>query len=136
MDRRRLVSLVLVLCLYLIAGCPSSPVTQKPHRQGPKVNLSHLLEQPAAYKGRTMSLTLTIDEGIDRSQGQSLRQLTNRDVKFTARGPKGERLVLVIRIPETISIPEAASGDEVVVTFLCSRGELSEGNEAKAIEKR
>jgi hypothetical protein len=125
-----------VLSFLLIGGCSSSPVSHKPPRQGPKVNLSHLLGQPAAYKGKTITLTLTIDDGIDRSKGQSLRQHTNRNVKFTARGPKGERLFLVIRVPGTISIPEAASGDEVVVTFACMRGDLREGNEAKSIEKR
>jgi hypothetical protein len=121
-----------------MAGCPTSRVSQshKPLRQGPKVNLSHFLQQTGAYKGKTITLTLTIDMGIDRSKGQSLRQHTNRDVKFTASDPKGARGNLVIRIPETISIPEAASGDEVVVTFACSRGELRQGNEAKAIEKR
>jgi hypothetical protein len=136
MDRRSALSLGLVLYLHLIAGCTPSPISHKPHRQGPKVNLSHFLQHTGTYKGKTITLTLTIDEKIDRSQGQSLRQHTNRDVNFTARDPRGERFLVVIRIPETISIPEAASGDEVDVTFTCTRGDLRQGNEAKTIEMR
>ncbi len=136
MGTRRVVSLNLALGLLLIAGCSASPVSQRPPRSGPKVNLSHLLRRPATYKGKTITLPLTVDEGIDRSQGQSLRQYSNRYVPFTANGPKGERIVLVIRLPENISIPEAASGDEVVVTFVCSRGDLRQGNVATAVVKR
>jgi hypothetical protein len=135
MGRRPVTCLNLVLCLGLLGGCSSSPVS-KPVRRGAKINLTHLREHPEAYQGKTLTLTLTVAERIDRGQGQSLRQYANRYVNFTADGPNGERLSLVIRIPENISIPEAAQGDEVVVTFLCSRGHLRQGNEATAVEPR
>jgi hypothetical protein len=134
--RRLVFCLSLVLCLLLKGGCSPPVVTQKPRRHGAKVNLSHLFQQPAAYKGKTITLTLTIDEGSDRTEGPSLRLSTNRNVKFTARGPRGEHLGLVIWVPENVSIPEVARGDEVIVTFTCSRGDLREGNEARSIETR
>ena len=136
MGRCGVIVLNLVLCLLPNSGCSSSPVSAKPVRKGPKVNLSHFFLHPTAYKGKTLTLPLTIDEGIDLSRGQSLREYANRYVKFTVNGSGGERFFLVIRIPESISIPEAAQGDEVVVTFVCSRGDLRQGNEATAIVRR
>ena len=135
MGRRRMIYLNLVLCLGLLGGCSSPPVSGKPIRRGAKVNLSHLRQHPEAYRGNALTLTLTVAERIDRSQGQSLRQFINRYVTFTANGAEGEHLLLVIRIPENISVPEAAQGDAVVVTFVCSRGHLRQGNEATSIEK-
>jgi hypothetical protein len=134
MGRRRAFSPSLVLSLLLIAGC-SAPPSHKPYRQGAKVNIAHLIQNPVAYKGKTITLTLTIAEGSAPGEALSLRQHINREVKFTGKGLKGEALFVVIRIPETISIPEAVTGDEVFVTFVCS-GDLRRGNEAKAIEKR
>jgi hypothetical protein len=122
------------LGLLLSSGC-SAPGSTNPAHKGAKVNLAHFFQQPAAYRGKTLTLQLKVDDAIERNRGQSLQQYTNRYVRFLADGPKGERFHLVIRIPEDIPVPDAAMGDTVVVTFLCSRGNLQQGNEAKAIEK-
>jgi hypothetical protein len=123
-------------CLLLGSGCSSSAVSGKPVRKGPKVNVSHFFQHPAAYKGKTITLPLLIAEAIDRSRGQSLHQYANRYVQFAAHGSGGERFSLVIRLPENIALPEAARGDEVEVTFVCSRGDLRQGNEATALVRR
>jgi hypothetical protein len=94
------------------------------------------VQQPNTYRGKIITLALVVEEAIHRENGQSLQQYTNRYVKFMADGPKHERLHLVIRLPDDIPIPDVAQGDEVLVTFLCSRGNPQQGNEAKAIEKR
>jgi hypothetical protein len=130
------IALNLFLCLLLTGGCSSSAVSGKPVRKGPKVNVSHFFLHPAAYKGKTITLPLVIAEAIDRSRGQSLRQYANRYVQFAANGSGGEKFSLVIRLPENVSIPEAARGDEVEVTFVCSRGDLRQGNEATALVRR
>jgi hypothetical protein len=136
MGWRRRIALYLVLCLLPGGGCSSSAVSGKPVRKGPKVNVSHFFLNPAAYKGKTITLPLTIDEAIDRNRGQSLAQYANRYVKFAATGSGGARFFLVIRLPEGITIPEAVQGDEVEVTFVCSRGDLRQGNEATALVRR
>jgi hypothetical protein len=125
-----------VFCLLLTGGCTARSPSQNPHRKGPKVNIAHLIRNPGAYKGKTITLGLMVDEGIAPGKIKSLRQHANQDVKFTAKNAAGESFLLVIWVPDTISIPEAATGDEVVVTFVCSRGDLRQGNEARAIEKR
>src|SRR5262249_3353153 len=104
------------------------------HRQGPKINVAHFTTHTAAYKGKTINLGLRVDEAIDRGRGQSLRNYVGRDVKFITLGPKGEQLKLVSTIPPGLPVPDAGHSDEVRVTFVCTRGKLGQGNEAKAIE--
>jgi len=134
MPRQRLLSLVLVFGLLPIGACSSPASPAKPRRQGPKINVSHFASQTATYKGKTVTLSLKIDEPIDKGQGQSLRDKVGRDVKFTTTAPPGERLNLVIRIPKDLSVPDAASGDDLVVTFICQKGDLRQGNVAKLIQ--
>lgn len=134
MPRCRLLILSLAVGFLLGTGCSTSSKSSKPAHKGAKVNLEHFFQHPDSYRGKTLSLFLKVDDAIDRNQGQSLRQYANRYVQFLAEGPKGERFPLVIRIPEDIPLPDAAKGDTVIVTFLCSRGNRQQGNEAKAIE--
>jgi hypothetical protein len=93
------------------------------------------MQNTATYKGRIITLAVEVDEAIDRGQGKSLRDFVGRDVKFTTNGLQGERLHVVIKIPEGISVPEVGQSEEVSITFLCTRGLLAQGNEAKIIEK-
>ena len=135
MSRPRAVSVVFALCLLGIVGCRDRPSRDGPRHYGAKVNIQDFLQHTAAYKGRLITLALKVDEAIDRGQGSSLRDYVGRDVKFTATGPKGESLNVVIRIPEGVSVPEVGQSEEVSITFLCTRGILRQGNEAKIIEK-
>jgi hypothetical protein len=135
MGRYALFILTLLFCLLLGVGCSSHQGDSNPVRKGAKANLTHFFQQPFSYRGKILTLSLKVEEDIDREQNQSLRQYTNRYVKFRAEAKKGEPHHLMIRIPQNIPIPDAAKGDEVVVTFLCSRGNLEQGNEATAIEK-
>jgi hypothetical protein len=134
MHPRRLGWIMLVLSLVGLGGCSSSSSNARPRRQGGKINIAHFAANPAAYKGKSMSLRLKIDEAIDRNQRQSLRDYVGREVKFTTSGPRGERLNLVINIPADLPVPEAGYSDEVSVTFVCTRGDLRKGNEAMSIE--
>jgi hypothetical protein len=126
---------VIALCLACLAGCPSRPSHDEPRHYGPKVNVRHFMQNTAAYKGRIITLALKVDEVIDRGQGKSLRDYVGRDVKFTTTGAGGERLNIVIKIPEGVSIPEVGQSEELSITFLCTRGMLREGNEARIVEK-
>ena len=49
-------------------------------------------------------------------------------------GPRVGQLRLVITIPEGLAVPEVGYLDDVWVTFVCTRGNLQQGNEAKSIE--
>jgi hypothetical protein len=101
---------------------------------GAKINISDFISNTGAYKGKVIMLPLRIDEPSVAAQDPSLRNYLGRDVHFTTRGPKGERLDLVIRISEDLSVPEVGSAGEVFVTFVCTRGSLRQGNEARAIQ--
>jgi hypothetical protein len=129
------VFLVILGCswLPLSVGCSPSHGNNESRHHGPKINVSDFITHAAAYKNRSITLALTVDEPIDRLQGQSLRDFVGRDVKFMNSGPKGERLNIVITIPAGLSVPDVARSDEVSVTFLCSLGNLSRGNEAQMI---
>jgi hypothetical protein len=135
LSRRQLVS-VATLAFLCVVGCTSRPSHhEEPRHYGPKVNLQDFMRNTANYKGRIITLTLRVNESIDRGQGQSLRDCIGRDVKFVSTGPQSERLNVVIKIPEGISVPELGQSDEVSVTFVCARGMLRQGNEAKIVEK-
>jgi hypothetical protein len=121
-----------LLVVGLIGGCSSPAAPAKPRRQGPKINIPHFIKHTATYKGKTLTLGLKLDEA---EKGQSLRDFVGRDVKFTTTAPSGENLNLVITIPKDLSVPEANASDDLVVTFICQRGELRQGNIAKMIQR-
>jgi hypothetical protein len=119
-----------------MGGCSASVSGRKAERhEGPKVNLADFLHKTAAYKGKTLTLSLRVDEPIARNSGQSLRDYVGRYVRFTASGPKGERSGLVIKIPPGLTVPDVGTGDEVRVRFICSQGDLRQGNVARAIDR-
>lgn len=134
MDPHRAVPALLLLSLAVLGGCRSRAGQEEPHHVGAKINIADFIRNTAAYKGKALMLPLRVDEPIAPGPGQSLRSYAGRDVKFTTVGPKGERLDLVIRIPEGLPVPEVGTSAEVFVTFVCTRGSLRQGNEARAIE--
>jgi len=93
--------------------------------------MAHFIKNTPTYKGKTITHGLKIDEG---NQGRSLRDFMGKDVKFAAIAPNGEHLNLVITIPEGLSVPDLSYSSDVVVTFICKRGELRQGNVAKSIQ--
>jgi hypothetical protein len=117
-------------------GCSRHATEHETERHvGPKVNVPDFMAHASNYKGKTITLVLRIDEPIDRSSGQSLRTIAGRDVRFSTKGGlKGTPTELTIHVADVPNLPEVGRGDEVRVTFLCSRGNLREGNEAKMIE--
>jgi hypothetical protein len=119
--------------LSLNVGCSSSHTSNEPRHYGPKINIADFMTNTAAYRNRSITLFLKVDEPIDRKQGQTLHDFVGRDVKFMTVGPRGEQLNLVIKIPDGLAVPDVAHADEVSVTFLCSQGNLSRGNEAQIV---
>jgi len=130
MGHWRIISLFLVGGLFLNCGCTSSTPTGKVHHHGPKINISDFMSHTAAYKGKTITLVLKVDPS---GPGKSVRNHLGSEVKFTAVGPKGEHLNLVITIPEGMAVPDAGQSDDFLVTFVCQRGDLRQGNVAKSI---
>jgi hypothetical protein len=132
MSPYRVVPALLVVGFLLLGGCRSRVEQGEPHHVGAKINIPDFMQNTAVYRGKAMMLPVKVGEPI--AQGQSLRDYLGRDVRFNIHGPKGERLDLVIKIPEGLSVPEVGTGDEVFVTFVCTRGNLREGNEARTIQ--
>jgi hypothetical protein len=135
-DPRRVFPALLLLGLPVLGGCGPRVTPPDPHHVGAKVNLANFIKNPAAYKGKAIMLPLRVDEPIVPARGQSLRDYVGRDARFTTRGPRGERLDVAIHIPEGLPVPEAGNAAEVFVTFVCTRGSLRQGNEARAIQLR
>ena len=123
----------LLFFLPLLGGCKRAG-QDEPHHVGAKVNISDFIRNTAAYRGKALMLSLRVDEPIARAQGQSLRNYVGRDVRFTTVGPSGEQLDLAVRIPDGLHVPEVGNSDEVLVTFVCTRGSLHDGNWARAIQ--
>jgi hypothetical protein len=134
MNVLRVVSVGAVAGLLLAAGCSrtNSKHPTEPH-EGPKVNLVDFLGNTANYKGKAITLVLKIDEATPRSGGQP--DFAGRDVKFAVSGPKGEHGNLVVTIPQGLSVPDLGNSDEMRVTFVCTSGNLRQGNMAKSISK-
>jgi len=131
----RAVAVSFVLGFALAGGCSPPPPTIATHRHtGADVNIGDLVSHTIAYKGKTMTLVVKVDEAIAQGKGKPLQEFAGRDVKFIALGTKGERANLVIKIPQGLNLPEAYQSDELRVTFICSNGSLQEGNEARQIE--
>jgi hypothetical protein len=105
-----------------------------PHHRGPKINIPHFIKNTSTYKGKTITLDVVIDEPIP--SGKLLRDYRGRDIRVSALGPKGEKLLLVIKIPKELIVPDVGRAEEVSVTFVCMRGNLQQGNEITLIEKR
>jgi hypothetical protein len=127
--------LVAIICPIFMAGCtPRASHYDEPRHYGPKINLQDFMRNTAKYKGRLITLALRIDESPDRVQGKTLRDYIGREVAFATAGNQGERLRIVITIPASVSVPEAGQAETFSITFLCSRGMLQQGNEAKIIE--
>jgi hypothetical protein len=120
------------LLLAALSGCSSPPAGEEERHRGAKINIADFIRNPVPYKGKAITLDLKVDEAI--AKDQTLRDYVGRDVKFMTLGPKGERLDLVITLPKALTVPEVGRGDMVMITFLCTRGSLREGNEARFID--
>jgi hypothetical protein len=122
------------ILLLLGTGCTKTGPVEVPHHRGAKINIPHFIKNTSTYKGKTITLDVLVDETIP--PGKSLMDYRGRDVRVSATGPKGEKLLLVIKIPKEIAVPELGRAAEVSVTFVCTQGKLLQGNDATLIEKR
>jgi hypothetical protein len=135
MNTHRVILGLFVLSPLFACGCSSRPDWEtERHRHGAKVNILDFVTNTGAYRGKSITLELKVDEEGFRSQGRSLRGYVGKAVRFAILGLKGEQQKVVISIPAGVTIPEDAS-EEVFVTFVCTRGSLWEGNQARIVEK-
>jgi hypothetical protein len=131
----RIVPVLFVLSLLFINGCSSQHHDEtERHRHGAKVNVADFVRHTFAYKGKSITLALKVDEDGFPSNGRTLRDYAGKDILFTALDPKGQQTKLLIAIPIDVRIPDDVS-DEVFVTFLCTQGHLRQGNKAQLIER-
>ena len=92
------------------------------------------IDNTRKYAGRTLSMKLTIFSSIFADRGQSLQNFTGSYVNF--KGYYGNSsLDIRVYIPKSLSVPKAAYGDRVMVTFICKDGDLRNGNEAISISR-
>ncbi len=87
------------------------------------------------YRGKTITLELTIWTEIAEERGRSLQNFVGSRVDFHGLGPKGAKLSMTITLPNEISVPRAVTLDRVLVTFICSQGRLNSGNEAVSVKR-
>jgi hypothetical protein len=120
--------------LLLLAGCTSNPEHDERRHVGAKVNLSNFLKNTSEYKGRLVSLELQVDEEIDKNRGRTLKDFVGKNVKFTTVTKDGQSLNIAISIPADLEVPEAGKSERVFVTFVCTQGNLKQGNQAKVID--
>ena len=126
-----------IVCVALAAiglgGCSPPQATHATHQhQGAKISIPDFARNTAAYKGKTITLDLKIDETSAPDKRLTLRELVGKDVKFAAAG-KADRLTIVIKIPADLAIPEGGQTNEYRITFVCKEGSLRQGNEAKSV---
>ena len=131
MGQRRVI--VVFLCLLPVLGCTLSTSAPKVHHHGARINIADFIHHTAAYKGKTITIILKMDQTSVPSQA-SPRDHAGQEVQFTTVGPKGEQLKLVIAIPQELSLPNVGPSDDVMVTFVCTQGSLRQGNQAKAVQ--
>jgi hypothetical protein len=136
MDVYRPMALTVPLVLFAVGGCSSPAQSERPHRQGPKVNVRDFVTNTAAYKRKVIGLYLMVDEKIEKAHGETLKDFVGKDAKFKLADPKLGNVFITIAIPNNLSVPEVARSEEVKVTFVCTNGKLQNGNMARAIERR
>lgn len=123
-------------CLFvaLLAGSPA--LAQEPKKETePKPQnelISDFVDNAEKYKGKLVCLQVTFLGG-----DFTLRELSgSKDVAFTAKDPNnGAKLVLGVDIPKDLKLPDAKSGETVVLTFKCDSGSTSKGNTAVSVTR-
>ncbi|MGH8688814.1 MAG: hypothetical protein ACREVQ_14025 [Burkholderiales bacterium] len=126
-------ALVIALIWIVIAasGCDS----QQSDNSMP-LNVADFVDHTEKYKGLTLSLPLTISEGIHGRDGDSLKNYLGRVVAFHGFfGQSQNRFNLKVQIPENLEVPNAVYLDTVTVVFVCEEGDLQKGNVAKSISR-
>ena len=134
LNRCRMVPLLLLAWLPNLGGCSSSSAGDEARHYGPKVNVANFIGNTAAYKQKTITLWLKVDEPVHRDRGESLRGHAGRNVRFQVAAPGSGPSNLAIFLPPDLAVPDVGFGDEVMVRFACKRGSLSQGNEAVSME--
>ena len=132
---RRAWVLLAAAASVLHGGCGSEnkPIGE-PHHVGGKVNTADLSKNPAAYRGKALTLKLQVAEPLDAAKGETLQSCVGKVAKFTCDGTGGVRFEILIRLPDGLKVPAVGLGSDVFVNFVCTRGRLREGNDARAVD--
>ena len=133
---RRQITAGVALALLVTIGCsPQPPHRDEARHYGPKINVQDFIKNSAKYKGKIITLNLKVDDVTEHNQGKALRDFSGRAVHFVGVEVQGKPLKMIIKIPDSVTVPDCASSEEISITFVCQSGLLIEGNEAKIIEK-
>jgi len=97
--------------------------------------LIDLTDNTEKYKGQTITLPLFVSSiplfaDGKHQKGDSLREWVGSDVDFWNGNFK-----IRISIPKSLSVPNAAHADFLIVTFVCEKGHLKSGNRAISIKR-
>lgn len=94
--------------------------------------ISDFVDNTPKYKGKTVTFTMALD-----SPGDSLRdRVGDKSIPFLAVDPNnGAKLPLGLDIPKGLEVPNAKSGEVVIVTFKCGSGANDKGNTAVSITR-
>jgi hypothetical protein len=87
------------------------------------------IDNTPKFKGKTLTIRLTVGS-IDGT----LRDCRGQEVEFH-KYARSASLEVVILIPNSLELPNAQLGDDVIVTFVCKDGDLRHGNEATQIKR-
>ena len=108
-------------------------VREAPNSQ--KITFSDFIDNTNKYKGKVITLDLTVSSLIVGNKKQSLRDFVGSSVEFYAFGPKHEHLDITVDLPTGLDVPKAVLGDRLSITFLCTTGQLDQGNQAKTVSR-
>jgi hypothetical protein len=105
--------------------------------EAPKVQnelISDFVDSPAKYKGKVVTFQLTYVHG--GGVGNLTGRVGGKGVPFKGKDPKnGAELLLGVAIPAKMVVPAANDGEEVIVTFTCTKGEKTDGNVVVSITR-
>lgn len=135
MKRSTIIAIAVVGLFATMTCCVGLVTVWVIHSQPQDVSISDLIDNTAAYKGKTIRLVLSVSNDTFFNPNESLRENRDREVRFTTLGPHGEFLEIFIFIPISLAVPAATVFDPVIVTFVCAEGSLKNGNTAVSIER-
>jgi hypothetical protein len=99
------------------------------------VKITDFIDHTEQYRGRTITLPLTLRTLVRSGRGESLRDLRGTSARFVTTADDGNRLDLQIDLPAGLDLPKASFSDRLIVTFQCRAGNLRHGNQAIAVRR-
>jgi hypothetical protein len=111
----------------LILGC-GKEATKGPGSEVEWPDAGELAEHTARFRGKVVQVHGTLKKELGLAQHPSLKLAAGSDISMKC--PNGQdSFNLVLSIPSSLeNLPNAKPGDEVLITFACGEGSLTQGN--------